>query len=80
MNIEKESCQVLILAPTKEQGIAVDGTWKKAEQECECEGQVKHSVYVCGQTDSKLEDNLEEEKKLIPPPLKIPTLGAFRWG
>jgi hypothetical protein len=47
MNTEFSSCKVVVLAPTKEQAMAVVDTWKKAE--IQFEGVVDHEILVAGE-------------------------------
>ena len=47
----KNKCQAVILAPTKEQGVAVVETFKKAEELCGCVGKVNHTILVPGKDE-----------------------------
>ena len=58
MKSESSKCQVILLAPTREQGMALIDTWKKAESQCEgacCD----HKIHVAGADVKTLNLDLE---------------------
>jgi hypothetical protein len=46
--MKKESkCEIIIIGPTKEQGLSIVDTWKKAEEKCEGP-ELNHKIVVAG--------------------------------
>lgn len=59
-------CEIIIIGPTKEQGIAVVDTWMKAEEECEGP-KLDHKIVIAGEDFKSSNIRIEDTtcKRLI---------------